>query len=65
VPKINVPALVIHGDNDQTVPMKISSDRTAAMLGDAEYIVYKGAPHGLYFTDKERLNADLLKFINK
>ena len=54
--------LVIHGDNDQTVPIAVSGARTAQMLPDAQYLVYPGAPHGLHLLNKDRLNADLLAF---
>ena len=62
LPAINVPALVIHGDNDQTVPIAVSGERTAKMLPHAQYLVYPGAPHGLHVLQKDRLNADLLAF---
>ncbi|WP_309614842.1 alpha/beta hydrolase [Flavobacterium sp.] len=61
--KINVPVLIIHGDADQTVPIEVSGNKTAALLPDAEYIIYEDAPHGLFITEKERLNSDLLQFI--
>jgi pimeloyl-ACP methyl ester carboxylesterase len=61
--KINVPTLIIHGDDDKTVPIEASSDRTAQMIADSEYIVYEGAPHGLFYTHREKLNQDLLRFI--
>lgn len=61
--KINVPVLIIHGDADQTVPIEVSGNKTAALLPDAEYIIYEDAPHGLFITEKERLNTDLLQFI--
>ncbi len=61
--KINVPVLIIHGDADKTVPIAVSGNRTAAMLPDATYLVYPDAPHGLFITDKERLNMDLINFI--
>jgi pimeloyl-ACP methyl ester carboxylesterase len=63
VEAINLPTLIIHGDDDKTVPIKISSDRTAKMIKGSEYVVYKGAPHGLFYTDRERLNMDLINFI--
>ena len=59
---IHVPALVIHGDNDQTVPIAASGERTAQMLPPAQYLVYQGAPHGLHLLNKDRLNEDLLVF---
>jgi len=61
--KINVPVLIIHGDADQTVPIAISGNKTAKSLPKAKYIVYKDAPHGLFITDKDKLNKDLIAFI--
>jgi non-heme chloroperoxidase len=63
VPKIKIPTLIIHGDADKTVPVS-AGKRTAALLPHAIYKVYKNAPHGLFITQKERLNADLVQFIN-
>ena len=63
VPQINVPTLIIHGDEDKTVPIEASSHRTANLLPQAQYLVYNGAPHGLFYTEKERLNQDLAEFI--
>ncbi|MBC7605911.1 MAG: alpha/beta hydrolase [Burkholderiales bacterium] len=63
--KIDIPVLIIHGDADKTVPVNISGDKTAALLPHAKYIVYANAPHGLFITEKEKLNADLLNFISK
>lgn len=62
--KINIPVLIIHGDDDQTVPMKISGNKTAELLPEAEYLIYNDAPHGLFITEKEKLNEDLINFIN-
>ena len=63
VKKITVPVLIIHGDADKTVPINVSGNKTAALLPHAKYIVYNDAPHGLFITEKEKLNADLLNFI--
>lgn len=60
--KITVPTLVIHGDKDQTVPFAVSGERTAKMVAGAELKVYEGAPHGLFFTEKDKLTKDLLAF---
>ena len=60
---MNVPTLIIHGDKDNTVPIKASSDKLAKMLPDAIYTVYEDAPHGLFYTHKEQLNEDLVSFI--
>lgn len=60
---ITVPTLIIHGDADKTVPIEISGEKTAELLPSAQYTVYEGAPHGLFITEKERLNDDLIRFI--
>ena len=62
--KIDIPVLIIHGDADETVPIKVSGDKTAALLLHAKYIVYANAPHGLFITESEKLNTDLLNFIS-
>jgi pimeloyl-ACP methyl ester carboxylesterase len=61
--QIQVPALVIHGDSDKTVPIEASGERTANALPTAQYIVYEDAPHGLFVTEKDRLTDDLLTFV--
>ncbi|SDS51076.1 non-heme chloroperoxidase [Halopseudomonas xinjiangensis] len=61
--KFDVPTLVIHGDDDQIVPIETSGKASAALIKDAKLIVYKGAPHGLADTNKEQLNQDLLEFL--
>jgi non-heme chloroperoxidase len=63
--KFDVPTLVIHGDDDQIVPIDTSARASAAIVEDAELIVYPGAPHGLADTHKDRLNQDLLNFLQK
>ena len=60
---IKVPVLIVHGDADNTVPIKVSGARTAQMMPGAQYKVYDGAPHGLYITHKEELNRDLVAFV--
>lgn len=60
---IKVPTLIIHGDADAVVPMAVSGTRTAEALPHAEFKIYPGAPHGLMYTERDRLNADLLAFI--
>lgn len=61
--RITVPALVIHGDADKTVPIEPTGKQAARLIPNATYKVYEGAPHGLFYTEKEKLNADLLAFI--
>jgi non-heme chloroperoxidase len=60
--KMDLPTLVIHGDEDQTVPIDVSARRAVELLPQAELKVYEGEPHGLFFTAKERLNRDLAAF---
>jgi pimeloyl-ACP methyl ester carboxylesterase len=59
---VDTPTLVIHGTSDATVPSGVSAQRTVAAMTDARVIEYDGAPHGLFYTEKDRLNADLLAF---
>lgn len=63
--KVQVPTLIIHGDADKTVPIEASGNRTAQMIPAAEYIVYEDAPHGLFYTHRERLNNDLITFCKR
>jgi non-heme chloroperoxidase len=60
---INVPTLIIHGDSDKTVPIDTSARQAVRLIPNAKLIEYEGAPHGLFYTEKERLNKDLLQFI--
>lgn len=61
--KIDVPTLIIHGDDDQIVPIADSAELSAKIVKKATLKVYKGAPHGLCTTHKEQVNEDLLAFI--
>jgi len=63
--KFDKPTLVIHGDDDQIVPIDISGRASARLIKGAQLKVYAGAPHGLTDTHKDRLNADLLAFIQQ
>jgi non-heme chloroperoxidase len=60
--KFDVPTLVIHGDDDQIVPITVGGQRSVKLIAGATLKVYKGAPHGLMTTNKEQFNADLLAF---
>jgi pimeloyl-ACP methyl ester carboxylesterase len=60
---ITVPTFVIHGDKDKTVPIDASSARTAKLIAGARYKVHEGAPHGLFYTHRDQLNADIAAFI--
>jgi non-heme chloroperoxidase len=61
--KIDVPTLIVHGDDDQIVPIVASALLSSKMVKDATLKIYKGAPHGLATTMADKLNADLLEFI--
>lgn len=61
--KIDVPTLVIHGDVDQIVPFDISGKLSAQLIPNAQLIVYEGGAHGLPDTERDRLHADLLTFL--
>ena len=61
--KFDKPTLVIHGDDDQIVPIDVGGRASARMIKGAKLIVYPGAPHGLTDTHKDKVNQDLLDFI--
>ena len=61
--KIDVPTLILHGDDDQIVPIANSAQLQAKLVKNATLKVYKGAPHGMCTTHKEQVNNDLLEFI--
>jgi non-heme chloroperoxidase len=63
--KIDVPTLIIHGDDDQVVPIGDSAMLSAKLVKGANLKVYPGAPHGLCSTHKNQVNEDLLAFINE
>jgi non-heme chloroperoxidase len=60
---IDVPTLVMHGDDDQIVPIDDSAKRSAKIVRNATLKVYKGAPHGMCSTHVDQVNADLLEFL--
>ncbi len=62
--KFNVPTLIIHGDDDQIVPIRASAMLSSKLVKNATLKVYPGGPHGLADTHKDQLNADLLAFLN-
>jgi non-heme chloroperoxidase len=61
--KFDVPTLVIHGDDDQIVPIADAGALTAKIVKDAKFVVVAGGPHGLCTTMKDRINEELLGFI--
>ena len=63
--KIDVPTLVMHGEDDQIVPVKNSAKKSARLIKGAKEIYYPGAPHGLTATHQDQVNADLLAFLRQ
>lgn len=62
--KIDIPAMIIHGDDDQIVPLSVGGQRSASLISGAELLVYRGCGHGLPDTDRDRLHTDILTFLN-
>ncbi|SNT13586.1 non-heme chloroperoxidase [Asanoa hainanensis] len=60
---IDVPTLFIHGDDDQIVPFADASKKAVKIVKDAELKVYPGAPHGLFETEQDKFQGDLLNFL--
>ncbi len=61
--KFDVPTLVLHGEDDQIVPVKDSAFKSARLIKGAKDIYYPGAPHGITATHQDQVNADLLAFL--
>ena len=61
--KFDVPTLILHGDDDQIVPIGASAMLSSKIVKNATLKVYKGAPHGMCTTQKDKVNGDLLAFI--
>ncbi len=60
--RFDIPTLVLHGDDDQIVPISASAMLSSKLIRNAKLIVYKGAPHGMCSTLKDRVNEELLAF---
>ena len=61
--KTDVPTLILHGEDDQIVPIADSAELSAKIVKNAALNIYKGAPHGMCTTHKDQVNNDLLEFI--
>ena len=61
--RIDVPTLIVHGDDDQIVPIGAAAKAAAKIVKQAKLVVYPGAPHGITDTHKDQLNEDLLTFL--
>lgn len=62
--RFDVPTLLMHGEDDQIVPIEISAKRSAKLIKGVKELYYPGLPHGLTTTHQEQVNADLLAFLN-
>jgi non-heme chloroperoxidase len=63
--RFDIPTLIIHGDDDQIVPIADSAALSSKLVADAELKVYAGAPHGLMVTHRDRFHDDLVEFITR
>jgi non-heme chloroperoxidase len=61
--KFDVPTLVLHGEDDQIVPVRNSAMKSARIIKDAKDVYYPGAPHGITATHQDQINAELLAFL--
>jgi non-heme chloroperoxidase len=65
VARIDVPTLVIHGDDDRIVPLAASGQRTAKLITGAQLVTVKGGPHAITWTHPDEVNAELLSFLGQ
>ncbi|HZS60530.1 MAG TPA: alpha/beta hydrolase [Gemmatimonadaceae bacterium] len=63
--RIDVPTLIVHGDRDRSAPIERTGIPSAALIPGCRFVIYEGAPHGLMYTHRPRLHADILQFINE
>jgi non-heme chloroperoxidase len=63
--KIDVPTLLLHGEDDQIVPIRDSSIKSARLIKGAKDIYYPGAPHGITATHQDQINTALLAFLKE
>ncbi|WP_310591184.1 alpha/beta hydrolase [Paraburkholderia sp. DHOC27] len=61
--KIDVPTLILHGDDDQLVPVDVAGKMSAKIIKNATLKIYPGAPHGMCTTESDKVNTDLLAFL--
>jgi non-heme chloroperoxidase len=61
--KFDVPTLILHGEDDQIVPVQISAMKSAGIIKDAKEVIYPGAPHGITATHQDEINSELLRFL--
>jgi non-heme chloroperoxidase len=63
--KFDIPTLLMHGEDDQIVPIHITAKRSARIIKGVQEIYYPGAPHGITATHADQVNSDLLAFLQK
>jgi pimeloyl-ACP methyl ester carboxylesterase len=63
--RIDVPALLIHGDRDRSAPIELTGRPSAQLIPGCRFLIYDGAPHGLLFTHIDRLHADIPQFVQQ
>ena len=63
--KFDVPTLILHGDDDQIVPIAAAAPLSAKLVKGAELKIYPGFPHGMPTTNADQINADLLAFVQR
>jgi pimeloyl-ACP methyl ester carboxylesterase len=61
--KFDVPTLILHGEDDQIVPVQISAMKSAGIIQEAKEVIYPGAPHGITATHQDEINSELLRFL--
>jgi non-heme chloroperoxidase len=61
--RFDVPTLILHGEDDQIVPVGISAMKSARIIKDAKELIYPGAPHGITATHQDEINSELLRFL--
>jgi len=63
--RVDVPTLVIHGDEDRIVPLEVSGQRTAKLVEGARLVVIKGGPHCITWTHADEVNEALMSFLGQ
>jgi non-heme chloroperoxidase len=63
--KFDVPTLILHGDDDQIVPIDVTARRSVELIKGAKLVVYEGGEHGMCSTQKDRVNQELLAFFQE
>jgi non-heme chloroperoxidase len=63
--RIDIPTLLIHGDRDRSTPIELTGKPSAKLIPNCRFLIYDGAPHGLMFTHRGQLHADILQFMRE